>query len=123
MTPCKGVGQAQNLKKAQSFSECCERMAPDGAESSSLEGFPACEMAREISMDSLGFSDFSEAKRCPKFPREGSFDSTCSDLSIEWPVREQVDSATVACMEKLQQVRICQNNYHILNFFILCLGN
>jgi len=105
VTPCKGVGTAQTLKKAQSFSECCERMAPDGAESSSLDGLPSCEMAREISVDSLGFSDFSEAKRCPKFPREGSFDSTCSDLSIEWPVREHHDSATVACMEKLQQVK------------------
>jgi len=105
VTPCKSASQhQQHLKKAQSFAECYERMAPDGAESSSLEGFPSCDIAREISVDSLGFSDY-EIKQCKKFPREGSFDSSCSELSIEWPVRENVDSATVSCMEKLQQVQ------------------
>ncbi|CAB3386197.1 Hypothetical predicted protein [Cloeon dipterum] len=104
VTPCKGDDKP-NLKKAQSYLNFAERMAPDGAESSSLEGSYPCypSLPRDFSVDSLGFSLSDYEKHGSKFHREGSFESTCSDFSIEWSVKETDDSATVACLEKLQQ--------------------
>ncbi|XP_059489301.1 uncharacterized protein LOC132204683 [Neocloeon triangulifer] len=104
VTPCKGEDNQQpNLKKARSYWNCSERMAPDGAESSGLDvGYSYYQsMPRDFTVDS--FSCNFEKHCQPRFPREGSFDSTCSEYSIEWSVKETEDSATVACLEKLQQ--------------------
>ncbi|XP_069694471.1 serine-rich adhesin for platelets-like isoform X2 [Periplaneta americana] len=55
-------------------------------------------LIRDESYDSLGFSK--------RLPREGSFDSTCSELSLDFSLPEssaEVDTSTMLCMEKLQQ--------------------
>ncbi|XP_071438684.1 uncharacterized protein [Hetaerina americana] len=57
----------------------------------------------EESFDSLGFPDHGNDDSGRNIPREGSFDSTCSDLSLDFSLRESVDTSTMACMEKLQK--------------------
>ncbi|XP_046405805.1 uncharacterized protein LOC124170851 isoform X2 [Ischnura elegans] len=57
----------------------------------------------EESFDSLGFPNNVSGDSGRNIPREGSFDSTCSDLSLDFSLRESVDTSTMACMDKLQK--------------------
>ncbi|XP_023705471.1 uncharacterized protein LOC111863405 isoform X3 [Cryptotermes secundus] len=86
-----------------------KRLSPEGAETEWQQGDPdgdsngtqnlqfGTSLIRDESYDSLGFSK--------RLPRDGSFDSTFSDLSLDF-LRDSfadVDNGTMLCMEKLQQ--------------------
>ncbi|KAJ9583914.1 hypothetical protein L9F63_021746, partial [Diploptera punctata] len=89
------------------------RLNSEGAERERQQGSADCEsngtswaqnlhssgtIPRDESYDSLGFSK--------RLPREGSFDSTCSELSLDFSLPESsvdVETGTMLCMEKLQQ--------------------
>lgn len=85
-----------------------KRLSPEGAEteqqgntdgdSNGTQNFQCgTSLIRDESYDSLGFSK--------RLPRDGSFDSTFSDLSLDF-LRDgfaDVDNGTMLCMEKLQQ--------------------
>jgi hypothetical protein len=88
-------------------------LAPEGAEIKPQEGSingdsnstswtqnmqSSTSLTRDESYDSLGFSN--------RLPRDGSFDSTFSELSLDFSLPESsadVDTGTMLCMEKLQQ--------------------
>jgi hypothetical protein len=58
---------------------------------------PGTNLIRDESYDSLGFPK--------RLPRDGSFDSTFSELSLDFlpDSSADIDSGTMLCMEKLQQ--------------------
>jgi hypothetical protein len=88
------------------------RLAPEGAEMEQQQGDndadsngvfltqnlqSSTSLIRDESYDSLGFSK--------RLPRDGSFDSTFSELSLDFLPESSVDadSGTMLCLEKLQQ--------------------
>jgi hypothetical protein len=88
------------------------RLAPEGAETQQQQGSidgdgsgtsltqtlqSSTSLIRDESYDSLGFSK--------RLPRDGSFDSTLSELSLDFLPEScvDVDSSTMLCLEKLQQ--------------------
>lgn len=86
-----------------------KRLSPEGAEMEQQHGNTdgdnnatqnlqsSTNLIRDESYDSLGFSK--------RLPRDGSFDSTFSELSLDFlpDSSADIDSGTMLCMEKLQQ--------------------
>lgn len=100
------LGPAPRLDRRNSFHLAgSTRLSPEGAEveqqqdSTSLtHNLQSCtSLTRDESYDSLGFSK--------RLPRDGSFDSTFSELSLDFLPESAADfdTDTMLCMEKLQQ--------------------
>jgi len=107
------LGPSLRLDKRNSFHLAgSKRLSPEGAEveqqqdsttgdstSTSLtHNLQSCtSLVRDESYDSLGFSK--------RLPRDGSFDSTFSELSLDFLPESAADfdTDTMLCMEKLQQ--------------------
>lgn len=106
-------GSALRLDRRNSFHLAgSKRLSPEGAEveqqqdsttgdstsTSSTHNLQSCtSLVRDESYDSLGFSK--------RLPRDGSFDSTLSELSLDLLPESAADfdTDTMLCMEKLQQ--------------------
>lgn len=107
------LGSAPRLELRDSFHLAgSKRLSPEGAEMEQQQGsttgdststslthnLQSCtSLIRDESYDSLGFSK--------RLPRDGSFDSTFSELSLDFLPEgaADFDTDTMLCMEKLQQ--------------------
>ena len=107
------LGSAPPLDKRDSFHLAgSKRLSPEGAEVEQQQGsttgdststslthnLQSCtSLIRDESYDSLGFSK--------RLARDGSFDSTFSELSLDFLPESaaELDTGTMLCMEKLQQ--------------------
>lgn len=120
------LGSALRLDQRNSFHPAgSKRLSPEGAEveqqqdsttgdstSTSLtHNLQSCtSLVRDESYDSLGFSK--------RLPRDGSFDSTFSELSFDFLPESAADfdTDTMLCMEKLQQeIDQLKTNCHMMD--------